>query len=121
MAVFSRLTRGTMLEVMRQDYILAARANGLTEYQIVRRHALKNVLLPLVTFLGISIGTLLVGAPITETIFTYPGLGAFFITALVTNDVPIIMALTMIITLMILFANLMADIAYTQLDPRISL
>ena len=88
-----------MLEVLNQDYILAARANGLTEYQIVRRHALKNVLLPLVTFLGISIGTLLVGAPITETIFTYPGLGAFFINALITNDVLIIMALTMIITL----------------------
>lgn len=121
MALFSRLTRGTMLEILRQDYILAARANGLTEYQIIRNHALKNVMLPLVTFLGISIGSILVGAPITETIFSYPGLGAYFIAALGVYDAPVIIGLTMIITLMILFANLVADIVYTYLDPRLTL
>ncbi len=121
MATFARLTRSTMLEVMKQDYILAARANGLSETQIVTKHALKNVLLPLVTFLGISVGFLLAGAPITESVFSWPGLGNFFLSALTTLDMPIIMALTMIITLMILFANLMADIAYTFLDPRVTL
>ncbi|MCH8907677.1 MAG: ABC transporter permease [Candidatus Heimdallarchaeota archaeon] len=121
MATFARLTRSTMLEIMRQDYILAARANGLSEYTIVRKHALKNVLLPLVTFLGLSIGGLLIGAPITETVFSFPGLGNYFLASLVVLDVPIIMALTMIITLMILFSNLAADIAYTYLDPRIAL
>ena len=121
MALFTRLTRGTVLEILRQDYILAARANGLTEYQIIRNHALKNVLLPLVTFLGINVGGVLVGAPITETIFSYPGLGAYFIAALGLYDTPVIMGLVMIITLMILFANLIADIVYTWLDPRLAL
>ncbi|OLS20979.1 MAG: hypothetical protein HeimC2_35100, partial [Candidatus Heimdallarchaeota archaeon LC_2] len=121
MATFSRLTRSTMLEVMRQDYILAARANGLSEFTVVGKHALRNVLLPLVTFLGISVGFLLAGAPITETVFSWPGMGFYFLTALSTLDIPILMALTMIITLMILFANLIVDVAYTFLDPRISL
>lgn len=121
MATFSRLTRSTMLEVMRQDYILAARANGLSEREVVGKHALRNVLLPLITFLGISIGTILVGAPITETVFSYPGLGQKFILSLFTLDMPILMGVTMIITLMILVANLLTDIAYSFLDPRITL
>ena len=121
MATFSRLTRSTMLEVMRQDYILAARANGLSEFTVVGKHALRNVILPLVTFVGISIGFLLAGAPITETIFTWPGLGQYFLRALGGLDIPVLMALTMIITIMILFANLIVDVAYTFIDPRITL
>lgn len=121
MAVYSRLTRSTMLEVMRQDYILAARANGLSERNILTRHAMRNVLLPLVTFIGINVGGLLAGAPITETVFSWPGLGTYFVQSLGTLDMNVLMALTMIITLMILFANLITDIVYTKLDPRIAL
>jgi peptide/nickel transport system permease protein len=121
LALFTRLTRSTMLEILKQDYILAARANGLSERNIVGKHAFKNVLLPLVTFLGISIGTLLAGAPITETVFSYPGLGAYFIASLFLLDMPILMAITLIITIMILISNLITDITYSYLDPRITL
>ncbi len=121
MATFSRLTRGTMLEVLREDYILAARANGISERNIVLKHALPNVMLPITTFLGLSIGGLLAGAPITETVFSWPGLGVEYIAAVNVLDGPIIVGLTMIITLMILFANMLTDIAYTKLDPRITL
>ncbi len=121
MATFSRLTRGTMLEVLREDYILAAKANGLSEKKIVVDHALPNVMLPITTFLGLNIGGILAGAPITETVFTWPGLGKAYIAAIGIFDGPIIVGLTMIITLMILIANMLTDIAYTKLDPRISL
>ena len=121
MATFARLTRGTMLEVMREDYILAARANGISEKKIVIKHAFPNVMLPLTTFLGLSIGGLLAGAPITETVFSWPGLGNLYVVSTFAFDAPMIMALTMIITLMILFANMLTDIAYTKLDPRISI
>jgi len=121
MATFARLTRGEMLEVMIQDYITAARANGLSEYTVVRHHALKNVMLPLVTFLGLSIGGILAGAPITETVFSYPGLGREFLRVLVIFDYTSVMAITMIITLMTLISNLVVDVLYTFLDPRISL
>ncbi len=121
MATFSRLTRGTMLEVLREDYILAARANGISERNIVIKHALPNVMLPITTFLGLSIGGLLAGAPITETVFSWPGLGVEYLAAVNVLDGPVIVGLTMIITLMILFANMLTDIAYTKLDPRITL
>lgn len=121
MATFSRLTRGSMLEVLREDYILAARANGLSERNIVVRHALPNVMLPITTFLGLSIGGILAGAPITETVFNWPGLGVEYVAAVGILDGPVIVGLTMIITLMILLANMLTDIAYTRLDPRITL
>ncbi len=121
MATFARLTRGEMLEVMIQDYITAARANGLSEYVVVRKHAMKNVMLPLVTFLGLSFGGILAGAPITETVFSYPGLGNYFLSVLAIFDYTSVMAITMIITLMTLISNLIVDVVYTFLDPRISL
>ena len=121
MALFARLTRGEMLDVLLQDYIVAARANGLSEYAIIRKHALKNLMLPLITFLGLNIAFVLGGAPLTETVFSWPGLGIYFVRALTTFDIPAIQALTVIIALMVLIGNLVVDIIYTYIDPRITL
>ena len=108
-----------MLEVLRQDYILAARASGLPERVIIFKHALRNAITPVVTFLGLSIGALVAGAPITETVFSWPGLGRRFVIAAVLLDFPVVMGITMIVTAMTLVANLVTDIAYAWIDPRI--
>ncbi|MFW9924335.1 MAG: ABC transporter permease [Candidatus Thorarchaeota archaeon] len=121
LALFTRLIRGSMLEILRQDYILAARANGLSERAVLISHGLRNALLPVVTFIGLFVGGVLAGAPITETVFSYPGLGNRFVYYIGRLDHPLIMAISMIITLMILIANLITDIAYVWVDPRIEL
>ncbi len=121
MATFSRLTRASMLEILRQDYVMAARANGLSEKDVIWKHAFRNVLVPLITFLGLSIGGILAGAPITETVFTWPGLGNYFVTMLGFLDFPVMISVTMIITIMILLSNLITDIAYTFVDPRVTI
>ena len=119
MALYIRLIRSSMLEVLRQDYILAARASGLSENTIIFKHALKNALIPLVTYVGISVGLLLAGAPMTETVFTWPGLGWLYVNAVTQLDFPVIMGINMIITLIILAANLIVDMFYGIIDPRI--
>jgi ABC-type dipeptide/oligopeptide/nickel transport system permease component len=121
LALFTRLIRGTMLEILRQDYILSARANGLSERVVLISHGLRNALLPVVTYMGLFIGTVLSGTPITETVFSYPGLGQQFVAYILQLDHPLIMAISMIITLMILAANLITDIAYVWVDPRIEI
>jgi peptide/nickel transport system permease protein len=121
LALFTRLIRGTMLEILRQDYILAARANGLSERVVLISHGLRNALLPVVTYVGLFVGTVLSGTPITETVFSYPGLGQQFVGYIQQLDHPLIMAISMIITLMILVANLLTDIAYVWVDPRIEI
>ncbi|MHA1629708.1 MAG: ABC transporter permease [Candidatus Heimdallarchaeota archaeon] len=121
LALFTRLVRGSMLEILRQDYILAARANGLSERAVLIGHGLRNALLPVVTYIGLFVGGVLAGAPITETVFSYPGLGNKFVQYINKLDHPLIMAISMIITLMILIANLITDIAYVWVDPRIEL
>ena len=108
-----------MLEVLRQDYILAARASGLSENTVIFKHALRNALIPLVTYIGISVGLLLAGAPMTETVFTWPGLGWLYVNAVTQLDFPVIMGINMIITLIILTVNLIVDMFYGVLDPRI--
>ena len=119
LALNVRVLRASMLEVLRQDYILAARASGLPERLIIYKHALRNAISPVVTFLGLSIGALVAGAPITETVFSWPGLGRRFVIAAVLLDFPVVMGITMIITAMTLVANLVTDIAYAWIDPRI--
>jgi ABC-type dipeptide/oligopeptide/nickel transport system permease component len=119
MALYIRLIRSSMLEVLRQDYILAARASGLSENTIIFKHALKNALIPLVTYVGISVGLLLAGAPMTETVFTWPGLGWLYVNAVTQLDFPVIMGINMIITLIILAVNLIVDMFYGIIDPRI--
>ncbi|MGC9203125.1 MAG: ABC transporter permease [Thermoproteota archaeon] len=119
MALYVRLIRSQMLEVLRQDYILAARACGLPERTIVYKYALKNAITPVLTFVGLSLGGIIGGAPITETVFTWPGLGRMFVQAASLLDFPVVMGITMIITVMTLFANLIVDITYAIIDPRI--
>ena len=114
-----RLIRANMLEVLRQDYILAAKASGLPERVVTYKYALRNAISPVVTYLGLSLGGIIGGAPITETVFGWPGLGRRFVDAALQLDFPVVMAITMIITIMSLVANLITDISYAVLDPRI--
>jgi peptide/nickel transport system permease protein len=119
LALNVRLMRSSMLEVLRQDYILAAKASGLKDRVVVYKHALRNAITPIITFLGLSIGSILGGAPLTETVFTWPGLGRLFVLALDHLDYPLIIGITMIITIMTLIANLVTDLSYALIDPRI--
>ena len=121
LAGIARLIRANMLETLRQDFILAARASGLKEASITYRHALKNAITPIVTVVGLSFGSLLAGAPALETTFTWPGLGYAFVTAATLLDLPVVQAITMIITIMVLIANLLTDLVYATLDPRVRL
>ena len=115
------LIRSSMLEVLRQDYILAARASGLSERSVIYNHALRNALIPVVTWVGIFFGGMLAGAPITETVFNWPGVGVLFVTANSNLDFPVIMGITVFITIMTLAANLITDLTYGYIDPRIRL
>ena len=114
-----RIMRGSMLEVLRQDYIILARSKGLSERVVIYRHALKNAMIPTVTVAGLSVAGLLGGAPITETIFAWPGMGRLAVNAIGRNDAPLIMGFTLIAALILVFANLLVDILYAYLDPRI--
>jgi len=121
MGGFVRYARSSMLEVLNMDYIRTARAKGLPESVVVRKHALRNALIPIVTLLALSLPGILGSAPITETIFSINGLGKLYIDALGANDQMTLMAdLVLTITLVIL-GNLLADILYSVVDPRVSL
>jgi ABC-type dipeptide/oligopeptide/nickel transport system permease component len=113
------LVRSSMLEVLRQDYILAARASGLSERSVIYKHALRNTLIPVVTYVGLYFGAMLAGAPVTETVFNWPGVGRLFVEATIKLDFPVIMGITVFITVMTLIANLITDITYGYIDPRI--
>jgi peptide/nickel transport system permease protein len=119
LALYVRLTRAQMLEVLRQDYILASKASGLPDNKVIYKYALRNAITPVITYAGISIGGIVGGAPMTETVFNWPGLGRRFVEAASLLDFPVVMGITMIITVMILIANLIVDISYAMLDPRI--
>lgn len=113
------LIRSSMLEVLKQDYVQAARANGLNDRKVIYKHALRNAIIPVVTYVGIFFGAMLSGAPITETVFNWPGVGRLFVQATNRLDFPVIMGITVIITLMTLIATLLTDITYGYIDPRI--
>ena len=115
------LVRSSMLEVLRQDYILAAKASGLSDRSVVYKHALRNALIPVVTYVGLYFGGMLAGAPVTETVFNWPGVGRLFVEATTKLDFPVIMGITVFITIMTLIANLITDITYGYIDPRIRL
>jgi ABC-type dipeptide/oligopeptide/nickel transport system permease component len=121
LAYNSRLLRAGMLETLRQDYIMAARASGIKERTILYKYALKNAITPLLTLLGLSIGFALAGAPMTEYVFSWPGLGRFFIESVNLLDFPSIMGITMVVTVLILIANLITDLAYAWVDPRVTI
>lgn len=120
-AVYSRFMRTSMLEVINSDYIRTARAKGLAERRTIMKHAFRNALIPLTTLVGINLGALIGGAVITETIFALDGMGLYFINALGDGDPYPLMAWLMITSVMIVIGNLLADIAYGFLDPRIRL
>ncbi|AFM22677.1 ABC-type dipeptide/oligopeptide/nickel transport system, permease component [Acetomicrobium mobile DSM 13181] len=118
-ALIARLTRSCMLEVMTQDYIRTARAKGLHERAVVMRHALKNALIPVVTIVGTEVADLLSGAVLTETIFAWPGVGRLAVEALVARDFPMIRGTVIFMAVIFLVANLIVDISYGFIDPRI--
>jgi peptide/nickel transport system permease protein len=120
LATWSRYMRGSMLEVLRQDYVRTARAKGLREKAVVVKHAARNALLPLITIVVFQIPGIFSGAIITETIFNYPGMGRLFIDALGSDDWPIVMAILFISAILTVIATLIGDILYTVVDPRIS-
>lgn len=119
LAGFSRYMRANMLEVIRQDYILTARAKGLTEKAVICKHALRNALLPVITILGLSVPGLIGGSVIFETIFAIPGMGKLFYDGVMMRDYPLIMGILVIGAVLTLVGNLLADLGYALADPRI--
>ncbi|MBM4459377.1 MAG: ABC transporter permease [Chloroflexi bacterium] len=119
MPILARLTRSSMLEVMRQDYVRTARAKGLADHIVIIRHALKNALLPVVTVIGLQLGGLLGGAILTETIFSWPGMGLWTYRAILARDYPIVQGAVLVSATIYVFVNLLVDISYAYLDPRI--
>ncbi|MEW6614621.1 MAG: nickel ABC transporter permease [Thermodesulfobacteriota bacterium] len=120
-AILSRMVRASMLEVISQEYIITARAKGLSEVRIILKHALKNALVPVITIVGLQFGALLAGAIITETIFSWPGIGRLLIQAINTRDYPLIQGCVLLISISYVLINLITDIAYSYIDPRIKL
>ncbi len=119
MATIARMSRSTMLEVLGLDYVRTARAKGVAEPKVVRRHALRNALLPIVTLVGLQLGLLLSGAVLTETIFALPGLGRLAITSVLARDYPVVQGVVLIAAVIFVLANLAVDVLYAYLDPRI--
>jgi peptide/nickel transport system permease protein len=120
-AGFSRFVRGSMLEVLRQDYVRTARAKGLVENVVIARHALRNALIPFITIVIFTLPVLFGGAVITESIFSWPGMGRLFLLALGQSDYPVAMAMLFVTAVLTVFATLIADLLYTVVDPRIQL
>jgi ABC-type dipeptide/oligopeptide/nickel transport system permease component len=118
MAYFARLTRGTMLETLQQDYIRTARAKGLRWRRVVVVHTLRNSLIPVVTAAGPILGFLITGSFIVETIFAIPGIGTYYVTAVEARDYSVVMGLTVLLALIVIIANLVVDLLYGVLDPR---
>lgn len=121
MAIIARMTRSSMLEVMRQDYIRTARAKGLSEKVVIFKHAIKNAFLPIITVIGLQIGLLLGGAVMTETVFSLPGLGRKMYLSIMARDYPMVQGGILVIAFFFVFVNLIVDITYMFIDPRISL
>ncbi len=120
-AVYTRLTRGSMLEVLGEDYIRTARSKGLTERRVVYRHGLRSALTPVVSQFGIDVGTLVGGAIITETVFGLPGLGYTSVSAIEQQDLPVIIGVVIVATAAVVVANIIVDALYAVLDPRVRL
>jgi len=118
-AIITRMTRSSMLEVVRQDYIRTARSKGVKENVVVQKHALKNALIPVVTVVGLQFGTLLGGAVLTETVFSWPGIGRLMVDAIRAKDTPTVLGCIIIFAIVFSVVNLLIDILYAYIDPRI--
>jgi peptide/nickel transport system permease protein len=121
MAVYARLTRASMLEVMGMDFVKTARAKGVPSGQVIRRHVLRNALLPVVTFAGIQLGQMAGGAILTETVFSWPGIGRLMFEALLQRDYQVLLGVFLVTSLMVVFFNLLTDLIYRFIDPRIEM
>ncbi len=119
MAMIMRITRSSMLEVIRQDYIRTARSKGLRERVVIYRHALRNAMIPTITIVGLSVGALLGGAVLTETVFAWPGIGSFMVESISFKDIPVVLGITVVLAFANIFSNLIVDILYGVLDPRV--
>lgn len=119
LAILTRITRSAMLEVLSQDYVRTARAKGQSERVVIWRHALKNALLPVVTIIGLQFGTLLGGAILTETIFSWPGIGSWIYEGILNRDYPVVQGGVIFVALVFVIVNLVVDLSYALLDPRI--
>jgi ABC-type dipeptide/oligopeptide/nickel transport system permease component len=119
MAIQARMTRASMLEVLRSDYIRTARAKGVPEFSVVYNHGLRNALIPIVTVIGLQFGTLLGGAVLTETVFAWPGIGRLLVDSIGYRDYPVIQGTVLVITVGFVLVNILVDVLYAYLDPRI--
>jgi len=119
MAILMRMTRSSMLEVMRQDYIRTARVKGMSEGVVIRKHALRNALIPIITVAGLQFGSLLSGAVLTEKIFSYPGIGSIMVDAIYQKDTPQILGSVCFVAIIFTLINLIVDILYGLIDPRV--
>jgi len=120
-AILARLTRASMLQVIREDYIRTARAKGVSEAMVTIKHALRNALVPVVTVLGPMLAAMVTGSMIVERIFAIPGMGRFYVDSVSARDYPVIMGMTLVYAVLLVTANLIVDITYSWIDPRIRL
>jgi peptide/nickel transport system permease protein/oligopeptide transport system permease protein len=118
-AIIARMTRSSMLEVLRSDYIRTARAKGLAEPAVINRHAFRNALIPVITVVGLQMGTLLSGAVLTESVFAWPGIGRLLVEGILARDYPIVQASVLVVALGFVLVNLIVDVLYAVVDPRI--
>ncbi|MET0594126.1 MAG: ABC transporter permease, partial [Polyangiaceae bacterium] len=118
-AYYTRLVRGDMIDALRQDYVRTARAKGVRPFGVIVRHALRNVLLPLVTVVGLDLGVLLGGAVVAEKLFRWPGLGQLSVDAVFDRDNPVVLGVVIVTSSAIVLANLAVDLSYALLDPRV--
>jgi peptide/nickel transport system permease protein len=119
MGLLARITRSTMLEVLRQDYVRTARAKGLPNYLVVGKHALANAMIPVLTVIGVVVSLLLSGAVVTETVFSIPGIGQLLTSGILNRDYPVIQGGLLLVTIFIMVVNILVDIAYAWIDPRV--
>jgi dipeptide transport system permease protein len=119
LAVIARMTRSAMLEVLREDYVRTARAKGLSPARVVFVHALRNALIPVLTVFGLQVGTLLAGAVLTETIFSWPGIGKWLIDAISRRDYPVVQNGILLVATLVILVNFVVDILYGLANPRI--
>jgi peptide/nickel transport system permease protein len=119
MAVIARMTRSSLLEVLGLDYVRTARAKGLIERLVISKHAMRNAMIPIVTIIGIETGSLLSGAVLTETVFALPGVGTSLVNAILSRDYPVVQGFTLVIAIIFVLVNLIVDVSYAYLDPRI--
>jgi peptide/nickel transport system permease protein len=121
LAIYARLTRASVIEVMHQDFIKTARAKGLTQGRIIARHILRNAILPVVTVAGMQAGALVGGAVVIETVFAWPGLGRLIYDALLQRDYPVMLGIFLVMSVIVIMLNLLTDAIYRVIDPRVSM